>query len=418
MGALIKLLLTLALLAAVVIGGGAWLVLAEQPLVTRNVEMTHDDVARARDVLNRNDPRRQPTGTYQTVEITAQDLDLALNYLLRRYAADAKAHARLEGEQLLIDASVRDPSVEWRPYLNIAIAITSEGGRPRLSGLRAGALPVPDIVSNWLLTKLLDDLAARSSNVLGHDLVHDLKLSEERLQLTYRWHPAVIEQARETLLSGSDREALRYYHDELVALQAQGIGRRGSLVELLQAMFTAARTRSQARDPVLENTALLTVLGTWGSRHDLARLVPGDIARPGSFRLKLHGRTDFAQHFVASAALAARGDSTLSDAVGLFKEINDTDHGSGFSFTDIAADRAGTRFGELLTSSRPAARRLQQRLADGIRESDIMPRVDDLPEHMSSAVFKQRFGHVGSPAYHATMDEIERRISACALYGG
>ena len=56
--------------------------------------------------------------------------------------------------------------------------------------------------------------------------------------------------------------------------------------------------------------------------------------RPAQSVDKFAGRKDFAQHFLASAALAARGDSTLSNAVGLFKEISDTDRGSGFSFTD------------------------------------------------------------------------------------
>lgn len=412
---MLKLLSTLLLLAIAVIGAGAFLALSEQPSVTRTLALTHADVARAKDVLSRNDPRNQPTGAYRTVEITAQELDLALNYALNQLA-DAKAQTELAPGRLLLRATLRLPEWRWRPYLNIAAALTPEGGQPRIADLQIGSLTVPDILSNWLLQRLLDEFAMRSSHMSGHEFIQDLHLTGDHLQLTYRWHPAVIERARDTLLSGSDRDALRYYHDQLVALQARGVGRRGSLTEVLEPMFAAARVRSQARDPVLENTALLTVLGTWASGHSLERLVPGDIDRPARFRLKLHRRTDFAQHFVGSAALAARGDSALSDAVGLFKEINDSDHGSGFSFTDIAADRAGSRFGELVTGSRSAARRMQQRLSAGISEDDIMPRVDDLPEHMRSAVFKERFGHVGSPAYHATMEEIERRIDACALY--
>jgi hypothetical protein len=181
-------------------------------------------------------------------------------------------------------------------------------------------------------------------------------------------------------------------------------------------MFTAARTRSQDGDPIAENKAMLTVLGTWASGRDISNLVPGNLARPHGFRLKLEQRRDFAQHFLSSAALAARGDSSLSNAVGLFKEIVDIDRGSGFSFTDIAADRAGTRFGELATRSTEDARRVQQLLAEGIEETAIMPPARDLPEHLDTQRFKELYGHVGSPAYQLVMQDIERRIAACSLY--
>ena len=84
--------------------------------------------------------------------------------------------------------------------------------------------------------------------------------------------------------------------------------------------------------------------------------------------------------------------------------------------TDIAADRAGTRFGALATASPQEARRVQAFVARGISETDIMPRARDLPEHMNAAEFQRRYGGVGSPAYQAVMDDIERRIDACTIH--
>ena len=415
MRALIKLLFLLVLLVVPLFAAGVYYALSDAPLVTGQVELSHADIARAKRVLKQNDPRSLPSGAVRTIEVNAADLGLATNYLLRSFT-DAKAHVTLATDILNATATVRVPLIEWRSYLNIAASMTSEGGRPRIVDLRIGSIPIPDIIANHALQWALDDLAQQSSYQLGSDLIQDMKLFPNRLQLTYRWNPAVLDQARDTLLSGSDREALRYYHDQLVALQSNHVGKQGSLADLLEPMFAAAVVRSRSLDPAAENTALLTVLGAWASGQNLARLVPGDMARPSRFRLKLHRRTDFAQHFLMSAALAARGDAALSDAVGLFKEINDTDHGSGFSFTDIAADRAGTRFGALATTTGEDARRVQQRIAGGISEPDIMPVVRDLPEHMRSDAFRRHFGHVGSPAYQAVMDDIERRISASSLY--
>ncbi len=81
-------------------------------------------------------------------------------------------------------------------------------------------------------------------------------------------------------------------------------------------------------------------------------------------------------------------------------------------------NRAGTRLGELATGSAEQARRVQKLLAAGPEETAIMPRVSDLPEHMSQAEFERRFGGVGSARYSQMKDEIERRVAACLLYSG
>jgi hypothetical protein len=45
-----------------------------------------------------------------------------------------------------------------------------------------------------------------------------------------------------------------------------------------------------------------------------------------------------------------------------------------------------------------------------------MPEIADLPEYMPEAEFKGRFGGVGAPACKQMMQDIERRVAACALY--
>jgi hypothetical protein len=59
---------------------------------------------------------------------------------------------------------------------------------------------------------------------------------------------------------------------------------------------------------------------------------------------------------------------------------------------------------------------LQQKLAVGLRENDLMPDTADLPEYMQEAEFKRVFGGVDGPEYRLMMAEIERRIAALPLY--
>lgn len=415
MRTLFKLSILLLLLGAAAATAFVWFALADRPLVTASSVLSHEDIARAKAILQRHDPRAQPAGTTRTIELGEQDLNLAANYLLKK-VADGDTRLALHADRLQLQATVRLPPLVGPRYLNIRGTIDAADGRPRLSNLRVGRVPVPDGIARRLLRVLLERWAARGRLDAAADVIERLQLLPDRVRLSYRWDPGLLDQARDTLLTAADLESLRYYHDQLLELQAAGHGLRGPVVELLQPLFAAALVRSRTRDAAAENTALLTVLGTWASHRDTRRLVPESSQRPQRFRLRLQRRIDFAQHFLTSAALAARGDSTLSDAVGLFKEIADSDRGSGFSFADIAADRAGTRFGELASRSAGDAARVQRLMAAGVDDDDIMPAAADLPENMDTRAFQARFGQVGSPAYRSMMREIETRIDASGLY--
>ena len=92
--------------------------------------------------------------------------------------------------------------------------------------------------------------------------------------------------------------------------------------------------------------------------------------------------------------------------------------GSGFSFVDLLADRAGVRFAELSTASDRKARWVQQKVGRSSTESVFMPRIGDLDEGMMQKKFKQRYRDVDSAAYRTEKQRIERRIDACTLYSG
>jgi hypothetical protein len=184
---------------------------------------------------------------------------------------------------------------------------------------------------------------------------------------------------------------------------------------LLGEAFALAKDRSHGGDPVAENRAALAALAetVMGGRLPGKR---GGALVKRTTGVRLGGRGDLAQHFALSAWLAASGGEGLSDLAGVYKELKDAQGGSGFSFTDLAADRAGSRFGETCTRSPAWARAMQTRLA-GTGESDrFFPAIADLPEFMGQAEFQRRFGGVGQPAYRRMAAEIEGRIAGLAIY--
>jgi hypothetical protein len=59
---------------------------------------------------------------------------------------------------------------------------------------------------------------------------------------------------------------------------------------------------------------------------------------------------------------------------------------------------------------------MQDRLARGFRIEEFFPPAADLPEGIPDAELQWRYGGVGGRAYNQLIDEIERRIAACAAY--
>jgi hypothetical protein len=170
---------------------------------------------------------------------------------------------------------------------------------------------------------------------------------------------------------------------------------------------------------VNENRGALLALGLYVAGNDIARLFPEARAwpRPDGRSFLLLGRDDLAKHFIVSAAAAASAGVPAADALGLYKEFNDAGGGSGFSFADLAADRAGTTFGQAATVSVAEAQRIQQRIQTGLVDADIMPAVGGLPENLSQADFVRRYRGPQQPAYDALLKEINDRIAALPMFG-
>ncbi|MGB3722774.1 MAG: hypothetical protein WA979_08150, partial [Pacificimonas sp.] len=131
---------------------------------------------------------------------------------------------------------------------------------------------------------------------------------------------------------------------------------------------------------------------------------------------RLADRRDLALHFAISAALAANGEAGLTSAIGEWKELDDSlPGGSGFSFVDLAADRAGTRLGEALAD--PARTRgVQARLAK-VKPGDLLPlEALGLEEGLSEAEFEARFGRLDSDQYQAAVARIDAALDRLPLY--
>jgi len=221
--------------------------------------------------------------------------------------------------------------------------------------------------------------------------------------------------------SSSLREDTERHLRRLVALgppPATGDARLGRLVENAFASLPGDTTRG---DPIEHNRAAILALGIAIGDGRLARLVglerDTELVRRAVLLgtgATLRGRGDWAKHFTLSAALAVLEHPLVSDAAGLMKEQLDAlTQGSGFSFGDLAADRAGVRFAAAATHSRGAAEAMQARLQRGFAVDEYFPPAADLPEDLTVEQFRRDYGSVGSPRYRQMTADIEARLDRC-----
>lgn len=191
---------------------------------------------------------------------------------------------------------------------------------------------------------------------------------------------------------------------------------------LIRTAFTFAEENSSPSDAVMANKAAIVALGVILGDEQVARVAKRRIdlesmreLRSLRGRVTLRGRNDLARHFWVSAALAVLSDENRSMTVGIGKEMMDAaPGGSGFSFIDLSANRAGILFATLATKDQKSAQRMQQRIRQGLGSDDFLPEIQDLPEGITSDQFQQIYGGLGGTETQRLVAEIERRLSTCA----
>ena len=124
------------------------------------------------------------------------------------------------------------------------------------------------------------------------------------------------------------------------------------------------------------------------------------------------GRADTAKHFFASAALTAVMGPVEADLLGLAKEAIDSQGGSGYSFADLAANRAGIRFAEQVL----AGSFTFPLLAKQFEINHFVPSLEGFPEGMSNEEVVDRYGGKGDPRFEAVLNQIDERIDALPPY--
>jgi hypothetical protein len=388
--------------------------LQDAPTVAVAADIEPTAIAHVVALVRTHDPRHVLPGQLGTVVLSERDLDVLINLVAYRRLG-APARVSLAAGAAEVQASLHLPPNPVGRWLNVRARVVETAGKPQIAALQLGRLPLPAWLGLPLLRQAAGYAGLGEEWAMADDVLRRVNFLPQQLALSYVLREDSAQRIVAALVPPAEQQRLRAYSDRLVTLAAGPAPASGhSLARWIGPMFELARQRSVAGgDAAAENRAAIMALTLYANGRSLDSFLPAarNWPRPQPQRLTLAGRDDTPLHLLISAALVVEGSSPLSKAVGLYKEVDDARGGSGFSFNDLAADRAGTRLGEMAVQQ---PQRLQAALARGVQEADFMPHAADLPEAMAEPEFKRRFGGIGEPRYVAMLAEIDRRVGALA----
>lgn len=327
--------------------------------------------------------------------------------------------------------SARLPKTPLGGWINLALSV-----QPSKDGLRfysfdiggyrlpaAILLPLFRFASDFILgdglgSKIVDSID--SISVQRKTVVLEITMTRQHRQvLMARAKQHLVKIA---MLGGAEEVRLYYRAVDQMAKEGR-FDPQGSFVSYLQTVLELARQRSHDGNASNENRSAILALGIYCGHWRIENLIGAVLTDEMKGRkslcddVTLAGRADLRRHFIVSAALEIASESGLAFAIGEFKELLDSNwRGSGFSFADLAADRAGIRFAEKALRNGDDASALQIMLSKRGVEETIFPDTSDLPEGLSEVAFKRRFGDVDSPAYRKVLEIIDKRIDALPAY--
>jgi hypothetical protein len=144
------------------------------------------------------------------------------------------------------------------------------------------------------------------------------------------------------------------------------------------------------------------------------------IETPGErpMRVMMLGQPTLREHrelmrpFLSGVLQTATTSAEAAQAAGIANELTGAQRGGGFSFRDIAANRAGARFARgVLDKKIPMGL-----LAMAFSTSSYVPAVDDLPEKLSQAELTEQFGNKDDPRFTKMLEQIDAQIGALPGY--
>ena len=428
---LLRQMLTLILVVVTFCGIGFWLLFDSQPLLTPQGQMNAEAVRHSKQLLsNLNAAVRNPQQQQWVFSANTDELNSAFA-LASRTLPGFRGQAQVNPSGLTTFMTLPVSVLGKAYYLNASVQVHPSSGPLDIKQVTLGMLTVPGETALNVLGWFADQLwgPGKGANLLAMVRSVQFQQDEVKVEVTRPggWDLQRLKQSglsvyRELFSSPQQTADLEFYYK--IAADYAVANPNSSLVSYFQLLFRQAQRRTAVYQDEpgraqQENQAVLLAMAQLLGGRNLQLLVNEVKRSPGGKapRVTLARRPDLQQHFIYSATIHLLTNQNVSDTVGEAKELLDSiKGGSGFSFVDLLADRAGVRFAQIAIGSPSSAAALQQFFSQERSEAELFPSKSKLPEGISQQDFEQQYQSVDSEDYRKILADINLRLDALPLY--
>ena len=396
-------------------------VTSPSPLLPTPAAPTAEQVGAGRDAYHQlRGARGNPAG--QLVVLGPAQLD-GIGALASHGFRPDRLQLATEGRQLRIAASHHLFGGRW---LNVTVRAEGPSASFPRTHLRIGSLSLPPLLSRWTLGVARWLLHLRRTDVPPLDrLVRNFSVHNGMVSavVSLPGRSGLIDEMASAVAEPIDSGAVARIYCALADRQRKQPS--GDFAEQVRRAFSAGRAGAS---PANYNRAAFIALGML-----LVDERVGDFAEPAraeTMRCRIapvaasiYGRYDWPKHWALSAAIAVGAGVQLSEAAGEWKELADSlvrqsrfaiGDPSGFSLSDLTADRAG-----FLAARAAVAPGDAERLASELTNAtpqQLLPSRLVLPEEaLPNAEFVRRYGGIDDPRFKARVRAIDAALDSTGL---
>jgi len=417
---LIKLLVSILILILIV-----FLAISTSPIVEEDNPLSSAEVQKAKSVVKELRRKFASTNTFVELSLSQNELDSVMA-VASHTIPQSRFKASLSPFGMTLSAAKRINVGLMDIFINVNCLLAPNFDQFEIDYCDLGSISLP----GWLikgtvqtgtklifgnevedtLTKLLD-----SGYIEKNKIIFSTTKSvnfKDQVNASMKTAAKVILAVNKSAEINNDR--VRQYIQVLQSIDQS----EKSLSFYIGRAFAFARQESIEYDPVIENTAALWALAIVYSNPGFAKFIGLKNIPIDSFASpKLRGRDDLKLHFLYSVILEQLGEREIALNIGELKELLDSNKGgSGYSFSDLAADKAGSLFSEKVTASNEEAIKAQNILANITNEDSFFPHIHDLADGFKGNEFEQIFGKINSPLYNKQVARISERINKLPLF--
>lgn len=408
----------------VMIAAVIYVSIEKNAIVSAGYPLSNEDVESIRLLISRNKPAAIVSNSKVKLSLNNAEANKLLSYANQYYEKRLRAKTTFSNSRIKLKISYELPSNPIGRFININTTLKINYGKYFIvEEVKLGKLSIPSFVLDFIQPLIVDGFKRYyGAYFVIWKQVKRIDIYNSVLTVHYQIERTDFKKlrrmARKVLVNDVMRERITAYAIEMdkIINRLAPAGQQ-SVTKLLASMFDFSEKRAVANGQTVEENrmALLTLAAYMVGRNPLSYITEDKIAPRKKIKFTLKGRYDLAQHYLVSAGLSAMGSTTWSRAIGLEKELRDSDGGSGFSFVDLMADMSGNKLAEAAFSSSTAAL-LQAKLKKISSENEIMGNIEGLQENLSKKEFRMEYGNTSSEEYVRIIREIRRRVIACEAY--